>query len=53
MASKMIHDCHDLLTSKEWKVATITNDGDEMFYMQLPPEWKLDGKVWKITVSRM
>ncbi|KAG5327091.1 STAR3 protein, partial [Pseudoatta argentina] len=46
--SKMLQDCHDLLTSKEWKDTSITSDGDEMSYMQLPPEWKLDGKVMKI-----
>ncbi|KYM81019.1 StAR-related lipid transfer protein 3 [Atta colombica] len=47
--SKMLQDCHDLLTSKEWKDTSITSDGDEMSCMQLPPEWKLDGKVMKIT----
>ncbi|KYN07617.1 PREDICTED: steroidogenic acute regulatory protein-like [Cyphomyrmex costatus] len=46
--SKMLQDCHDLLTSKEWKDISITNDGDEMSYMQLPSEWKLEGKVMKI-----
>ncbi|KYN30987.1 StAR-related lipid transfer protein 3 [Trachymyrmex septentrionalis] len=46
--SKMLQDCHDLLTSKEWKDTSITSDGDEMSCMQLPPEWKLDGKVMKI-----
>ncbi|KAL0109977.1 hypothetical protein PUN28_013548 [Cardiocondyla obscurior] len=47
--SKMLQDCHDLLTSAEWKDIIVTNDGDEMACMQLPPEWKLDGKVLKIT----
>ncbi|KAG5308400.1 PREDICTED: stAR-related lipid transfer protein 3 [Acromyrmex echinatior] len=46
--SKMLQDCHDLLTSKEWKDTSITSDGDEMSCMQLPSEWKLDGKVMKI-----
>lgn len=49
--SKMLQDCHDLLTSKEWKDISITSDGDEMSCMQLPSEWKLDGKVMKIMVS--
>jgi len=49
--SKILQDCHDLLISKEWKDTSITSDGDEMSCMQLPPEWKLDGKVMKITVS--
>ncbi|CAL1688207.1 unnamed protein product [Lasius platythorax] len=48
-ASKMLQNCHNLLTSKEWKVETITTDGDEVSYMQLPSEWKLDGKVMRIT----
>ncbi|KAL6442331.1 hypothetical protein ACFW04_002528 [Cataglyphis niger] len=48
-ASKMLQNCHNLLTSKEWKIETITTDGDEVSYMQLPPEWKLDGKVMRIT----
>lgn len=48
-ASKMSQNCYNLLTSKEWKVETITTDGDEVSYMQLPSEWKLDGKVMKIT----
>lgn len=47
----MLQNCHNLLTSKEWKIETITTDGDEVSYMQLPPEWKLDGKVMRITVS--
>ncbi|XP_011165520.1 steroidogenic acute regulatory protein-like [Solenopsis invicta] len=47
--SKMLQDCHDLLTSEEWKDTTITNDGDEVSCMQLPSEWKLGGKVMKIT----
>lgn len=49
----MLQDSHDLLTSKEWKDTIITNDGDEMSFMQLPPEWELGGKVVKITVSYM
>ncbi|XP_029167014.1 steroidogenic acute regulatory protein-like [Nylanderia fulva] len=48
-ASKMLRNCHNLLTSKEWKIETITSDGDEVSYMQLPSEWKIDGKVVKIT----
>lgn len=52
-AYKMLQDCHDLLTSKEWKDTIITNDGDEISCMQLSPEWKLDGKILKITVSCM
>ncbi|TGZ47536.1 StAR-related lipid transfer protein 3 [Temnothorax longispinosus] len=48
-ASKMLQDCHDLLTSTEWKDIIITNDDDEMSCMQFPPEWKIDGKVLKIT----
>ncbi|XP_024884666.1 steroidogenic acute regulatory protein-like [Temnothorax curvispinosus] len=45
----MLQDCHDLLTSTEWKDIIITNDDDEMSCMQFPPEWKIDGKVLKIT----
>ncbi|XP_071558955.1 steroidogenic acute regulatory protein-like [Temnothorax nylanderi] len=47
-ASKMLQDCHDLLTSTEWKDIIIANDDDEMSCMQLSPEWKLDGKVLKV-----
>ncbi|XP_012538220.1 steroidogenic acute regulatory protein-like [Monomorium pharaonis] len=47
--SKMLQNCHDLLTSKEWKDTIITNNGDEISCMQLPAEWKLDGKTVKIT----
>jgi len=43
----MLQDCHDLLTSTEWKDIIITNDGDEMSCMQISPE--LGGKVMKIT----
>ncbi|XP_011874941.1 PREDICTED: stAR-related lipid transfer protein 3 isoform X2 [Vollenhovia emeryi] len=48
-ASNILQNCHDLLTSKEWKDPILTNDGDEVSCMQLPPEWKVDGKVLKIT----
>lgn len=47
--SKLLQNCHNLLTSKEWKIETVTTDGDEISYMQLPPEWKPDGKAMKIT----
>jgi len=45
----MLQDCHDLLTSTEWKDIIITNNGDEMSCMQVSPEWKLGGKIMKIT----
>lgn len=52
-ASKLLQNCHNLLTSKEWKIETVTTDGDEISYMQLPSEWKPDGKAMKITVCRV
>ncbi|XP_020286625.1 steroidogenic acute regulatory protein-like [Pseudomyrmex gracilis] len=49
MASKSLENCYSLLMSQEWKIETVTPDGDEISYMQLPSEWKQEGKVIKIT----
>ncbi|XP_014468240.1 PREDICTED: stAR-related lipid transfer protein 3 [Dinoponera quadriceps] len=45
-ASKLLQSCHDLLTSKEWKVECTTTEGDVVSYMELP---KPDGRIVKIT----
>ncbi|XP_032687027.1 steroidogenic acute regulatory protein-like [Odontomachus brunneus] len=45
-ASKLLQNCHDLLTSKEWKVETTTTEGDVVSYMQPP---KPGGRIVKIT----
>lgn len=44
-ATMILQKCHDLLTSKEWKMETVSNQGDEVYYMHLPKE----GKIIKIT----
>ncbi|RLU17971.1 hypothetical protein DMN91_010212 [Ooceraea biroi] len=44
-ASTVLQSCHDLLTSKEWKIETRSEHGDEVSYMQLPKE----GKIMKVT----